>query len=206
MKIVAISDTHALHRHLSIPDGDVLVHAGDITRKGDLPELADFNEWLGSLPHQDKIVIAGNHDLCFEQEPEIARDTLSNCIYLQDEEIIISGIKFYGSPWQPWFHNWAFNLQKGEQLRQKWDLIPADTQILITHAPPYQIGDRLKQGNCVGCEELLDAVKRIKPQIHIFGHIHEGYGKIETHETQFINACSCNYLYQAVNQPLVTSL
>ncbi len=203
MKIVAISDTHALHRHLIVPDGDVLIHAGDITRKGDLSELADFNGWLGSLPQQYKIVIAGNHDLCFENQPKIAREILSNCIYLQDEEITISGIKFYGSPWQPWYQNWAFNLPKGKEIRQKWNLIPTDTDVLITHGPPYQIRDRLKQGMCVGCEELLTIVKKIKPQIHIFGHIHEGYGIVKIDETQFVNASSCDYLYKASNQPLI---
>lgn len=206
MKIVAISDTHALHRHLSIPDGDILIHAGDITRKGDLSELADFNKWLGLLPHQYKLVIAGNHDLCFENKSDIARSTLSNCIYLQDEEINISGIKFYGSPWQPWFQNWAFNLPRGEAIREKWDLIPLDTDVLITHGPPYQISDRLTQGLCVGCEELLAAVKKIQPQIHIFGHIHEGYGIVKSDETLFVNASSCNYAYKASNEPLIVEM
>jgi Icc-related predicted phosphoesterase len=212
VKIVAISDTHALHRHLSIPDGDILVHAGDITRKGDLSELADFNQWLGSLPYQYKIVIAGNHDFCFEEQPEIARSTLSNCIYLQDEAITISGIKFYGSPWQPWYHDWAFNLKRKEELREKWERIPDDIKILVTHAPPYQIGDRLREGlpsnggECVGCEELAIAVKKIKPMIHIFGHIHEGYGIIDTENTKFVNASSCNFAYQPLNPPLAIDL
>jgi Icc-related predicted phosphoesterase len=203
MKIIAISDTHGLHGALKIPDGDVLVHAGDLTRHGALEDVIDFNDFLGSLPHPHKIVIAGNHDFCFEKDRKACEEALTNCIYLQDEEAIIDGVKFYGSPWQPWFYDWAFNLERGPEIRAKWDLIPEDTNVLITHGPPFGIGDLTFQKDHAGCQDLLEVVEKIKPGLHIFGHIHEGYGITSNGKTTFINASSCDQLYQPVNPPLI---
>jgi Icc-related predicted phosphoesterase len=104
--------------------------------------IKDFDDWLGTLPHKHKIVICGNHDLCFEDNPKEARKLMKNAHYLEDETIEIEGLKFYGSPWQPEFHNWAFNLNRGEEIKKKWDLIPNDTDVLITHGPPYGILDK----------------------------------------------------------------
>jgi predicted phosphohydrolase len=118
LMIVAIADSHGLHRKLRIPDGDILIHAGDLTRSGNIGELDEFNEFLGGLPHRHKIVIAGNHDFCFENNMEESARRLTNAVYLQDAETVIKGIKFYGSPWQPWFYDWAFNLPRGEALRR----------------------------------------------------------------------------------------
>ena len=120
IRIVAISDTHGLHRHLQVPPGDILVHAGDITGRGQLDQVVDFNEWLGGLPHRHKVVIAGNHDFCFEQQPLESAALLTNCIYLFDKAITLDGLCFYGSPWQPWFYDWAFNLGRGPELQAKW--------------------------------------------------------------------------------------
>lgn len=203
LRIVAISDTHARHRSVDVPPGDLLIHAGDITRKGDMDEVRDFNDFLGSLPHPTKIVIAGNHDFCFEREREAASALLTNCIYLQDEATLVDGLKVYGSPWQPWFFDWAFNLQRGAPLRAKWDLIPADTDILITHGPPFGQGDRTARGEAVGCRELLAAVERVRPRVHVFGHIHEAAGVTHAAHTTFINACSCDLQYRPSLPPIV---
>lgn len=203
MKLIAIADTHGLHESLEIPDGDILIHAGDLTRHGSLEDVLDFNEFLGTLPHPHKIIIAGNHDLCFENYREACEELLTNCIYLQDQEVIIDGIKFYGSPWQPWFYDWAFNLEHGSEIRAKWELIPEDTDVLITHGPPYSIGDLTARGDQAGCQDLLEAVEKIKPGLHIFGHIHEGYGVTSNGVTTFINASTCDQLYQPVNPPLI---
>ncbi|MHA1167382.1 MAG: metallophosphatase domain-containing protein [Candidatus Hodarchaeales archaeon] len=203
MKLIAIADTHGLHRSLEIPDGDVLIHAGDLTRHGTLDDVREFNDFLGTLPHSHKIVITGNHDFCFEKDREACEELLTNCIYLQDQEVIIDGIKFYGSPWQPWFYDWAFNLQRGPEIRAKWELIPKDTDVLITHGPPYGIGDVTFQKEHAGCEDLLEIVERTKPAVHIFGHIHEGYGITSNGTTTFINASSYNHNYQAINQPVI---
>ena len=206
MKLIAIADTHGLHRSLEIPDGDILIHAGDLTRHGSLEDVLEFNDFLGTLPHPYKIVIAGNHDFCFEKDRKACEELLTNCIYLQDQEVIIDGIKFYGSPWQPWFYDWAFNLQRGSEIRAKWELIPGDTDVLITHGPPYGIGDLTFQKEHAGCEDLLEIVEKIKPAVHIFGHIHEGYGITSNKTTTFINASSYNPNHQSITQPIVFDL
>lgn len=202
MKLIAISDTHGEHRSLEIPDGDVLIHAGDLTRHGSLEDVQEFNDFLGTLPHPHKIVIAGNHDFCFEKDRAACEEILTNCIYLQDQEVVVDGVKFYGSPWQPWFYDWAFNLERGAEIRSKWELIPEDTDVLITHGPPYGIGDLTAQGDSAGCQGLLEVVKKIKPAFHIFGHIHEAYGVTNDGATTFVNASVCDQLYRPVNPPI----
>ena len=191
MELVFLSDTHGCHREIKIPNGDVLIHAGDFSLWfGTMEELEEFNDFLGRLPHAHKIVVAGNHDFCFERTNADARTTLTNARYLQDESIEIEGLKFYGSPWQPEFLNLAFNLPRGESLRRKWAMIPHDTDVLITHGPPHGIGDKTFDGRHVGCEELLLRVKEVKPRIHVFGHVHEGRGKFEIEDTIFLNAAT----------------
>ena len=207
MRIVAISDTHSRHQHLQIPEGDILIHAGDATMMGTVPEISAFNHWLGALPHPVKIVCAGNHDWLFEKNPALARAMMSNARYLQDQLTTVSGLRIYGSPWQPRFFDWAFNLNRGEQLRAKWDLIPHDLDILITHGPPFGILDFSVSGQeHVGCEELRKAVERVRPRLMIFGHIHHSYGVQEYEGTKFVNACTCNENYQPVNPPIVIDL
>jgi len=203
IRLVAISDTHGLHRHLTIPDGDILVHAGDITGYGQVEQVADFNEWLGTLPHRHKIVIAGNHDFCFETQPVETAALLTNCIYLFDEAITLDGLYFYGTPWQPWFFDWAFNLRRGSEIRAKWELIPPETDVLITHGPPLGYGDLTSRGEYVGCADLLESVRQKRPKLHIFGHIHEGYGMTHNQHTTFINASSCTLQYQPAQRPIV---
>jgi Icc-related predicted phosphoesterase len=199
--VVAISDTHGFHRRLSLPPGDILVHAGDLTRHGTLEELVEFNDYLGHLPHQHKIVIAGNHDFCLEWNPEESREILTNCIYLQDEAVTLHGIQFYGSPWQPVFYG-VFNAHRGTEIRAKWESIPSETDVLITHGPPCGHGDLTqRRQQHVGCRDLLDAVERIQPQVHIFGHIHEGYGISSNDHTTFVNASTCAVSFQPVNPP-----
>ena len=201
--IVAISDTHGQHQALEVPPGDILVHAGDITNMGELEGVAVFNEWIGSLPHPHKIVIAGNHDFCFERNREASERLLTNCTYLHDAAATVMGIRFWGSPWQPWFFNWAFNLQRGEEIRQKWDLIPDDTDVLITHGPTYGHGDRTQSGELVGCRDLLEVIERIRPKLHVFGHIHEGYGVSSNDHTTMVNASNCDFSYAPVNPPVI---
>lgn len=203
LSLVAISDTHGHHRKLSIPPGDVLIHAGDITRHGNVAELEDFNDWLGALGHRHKLVIAGNHDFCFERDRRAAAARLTNAVYLQDEAVTLDGLRFYGSPWQPWFFDWAFNLKRGPEIRARWDLIPPDTDVLITHGPPLGHGDRVARGEQVGCQDLLEVVERITPRVHIFGHIHEAAGVTSNGRTTFVNACSCNLRYAPVQPPIV---
>lgn len=200
IKIVIISDTHNCHDQLSIPDADILIHAGDMTEYGTLAEIEDFDNWLGTLPHRHKLVIAGNHEVCVQEEG--GWFLFHNATYLQDEAITIEGINFYGSPWQPAFFDMAFNLPRGEALAQKWQKIPANTDILITHSPPYKYLDRIRS-KWVGCEDLLKRVQEIKPRFHIFGHIHDCYGQESNLHTTFINASSVLELDAPLNPPIV---
>ena len=207
-RIVTISDTHSRHSQInSMPEGDILIHSGDATNRGGIDEIAAFNEWLGALPYKHKIFVAGNHDWLFERSPKFAPTMMTNAHYLLDNFVIVEGLKIYGSPWQPRFFDWAFNVDRGEKIAQKWQMIPDDIDVLITHGPPYGILDEVPyRHEHVGCEELLPVVKRIKPRAHIFGHIHAGYGMIEQHGIKFVNASICNEAYQPVNAPIVFDL
>ncbi len=206
IRLVLVSDTHDLHRKVEVPVGDFYLHAGDISMQGRLDDIRRFDAYLATLPHRHKIVIAGNHDFCFERQPEEARALIRNAVYLQDEATTLEGVKFYGSPWQPWFFDWAFNLPRGEPLREKWQLIPEDVDVLITHGPPQGILDRTDRGEHAGCEELARRVREVRPRLHVFGHIHEAYGMLRDGETTFANACVCTLGYRAGNAPLVFDL
>lgn len=203
VRVVALSDSHSLHRRFEIPAGDLLIHAGDMTSRGGLQELAEFNRFLGELPHPHKVVIAGNHDFCFERSNYQARNVLTNAIYLQDETVEIEGLTIYGSPWQPEFFDWAFNLPRGEPLRRKWAQIPEDVDLLVTHGPPHGILDFTVHKQQVGCEELLKRVLEVRPKAHVFGHIHEAYGQEESQGILFVNASICDVRYRPVNPPIV---
>lgn len=206
LRIVALSDTHGLHREVEVPPGDIMVHAGDLTRHGDLHELVDLNAWLGELPHRHKLLIAGNHDWCFEEGADACTALLPNAIYLQDAAVTLEGVTFYGSPWTPRFFDWAFMLPRGAPLRERWGQIPGNTRVLITHGPPYGHGDRTFRGEHAGCEELAAAVSRLRPQLHIFGHIHEGAGMSMDGTTRYLNASVVDLNYRPVQPPLVVDL
>ncbi len=205
MKFVVISDTHGLHDRLELPPGDVLIHGGDVSKRGYTREIKSFVDWFAAQPHPHKIFVAGNHDYFFEQKPQAEIDAIipSNVIYLNDSGIELNGIRIWGSPIQPWFCDWAFNRQRGPEIRKHWDLIPPATDILITHGPPFGFHDRLITGVAVGCEELTKKVWEVKPKIHIFGHIHEAYGESETDGVRFINAAVLNHRYEMQNAPIV---
>jgi Icc-related predicted phosphoesterase len=188
LTLVLMSDTHGLHDEVTVPPGDILLHAGDFTEVGGFEEVERFNDFLGRLPHPHKIIIAGNHDMCFEDEPERARRLITNAIYLQDQAVEVEGIKFYGSPWQPWFFDWAFNLPRGIDLERKWAMIPENTDVLITHGPPHGIGDANWLGEKVGCQDLRERLRQVRPRLHVFGHIHEARGMWEIDATTFVNA------------------
>jgi Icc-related predicted phosphoesterase len=204
LRIVCLSDTHNFTEEIAIPDGDVLIHAGDGTVRGTIGEVALFNQWLAALPHKHKILIAGNHDWLFETDNHLARNILDDSIcYLQDSFIKINNLKIYGSPWQPRFYDWAFNLDRGAEMAEKWKLIPKDTDILVTHGPPSRILDKTPQGDFAGCEELRKTVENLRPKAHIFGHIHDGYGTTEQFGVKFINASICDESYFPANSPIV---
>ena len=216
-----------------LPKGDVLIHAGDISNKGGEVDVTNFIYWFQNIQEFDtKIFISGNHDYCFERinEPHHKGDydwlhnlmspenlAQSDVTYLEDSFMTIEDpefsrpIKIYGSPWQPWFYDWAFNLPRlGTELQEKWNMIPEDTDVLITHGPPNGILDlvnNFRQPNRnVGCESLRFHVERVKPALNVFGHIHEGYGVKQVNDTLFVNASICTAGYEPTNKPIIIDL
>jgi len=210
MKCVAVSDIHL--RAVSTPAADLLIVSGDMTFKGSPSEMSWYASWLNKQPQKYKVWIAGNHELGIEQDPQIAHRIAAetNSIYLNDSEITIEGVRIWGSPITPWFFDWAFNRQRGGEISQHWQLIPNGIDILITHGPPHSYLDMTKDGEHVGCEELADRILNkleVPPKIHIFGHIHFGYGekvvkRADGQTIMMINASSCDERYEAVNAPV----
>jgi Icc-related predicted phosphoesterase len=205
MKLTFISDTHSVHEKLKLKEGDILFHCGDMTKRGELFEVDNVAHYLARQPFKHKVVIAGNHDFCFENEHKKEAEKLlcdHGIIYLNDSFVEIEGLKIWGSPVQPWFYDWAFNRKRGEEIKKHWDLIPDDINILLTHGPPHGILDTIHSGESVGCEELLKTVARIRPHIHAFGHIHEAYGIKTVGTTKLINACVTDLRYEVINRPI----
>jgi Icc-related predicted phosphoesterase len=215
MKITFISDTHTKHNQITydLPGGDLLIHAGDISSMGYKHEIQQFLKWFNKLDnYTHKIFIAGNHDWGFKDSPKMCQEILEfydKVTYLEDNMELIgddyeSSVKIWGSPWQPEFCNWAFNLPRnGEELKHKWDLIPQDIDILVTHGPAYGKLDKIiGEYENLGCELLTERIKIIKPKIHVCGHIHSGYGYVFDGETHFINASVLGEHYQYTNKPL----
>lgn len=234
MKIVCISDTHSLHRKMlhNLPEGDILIHAGDCTNVGEKYEVEQFVQWFQNIKGFDtKIFIAGNHDWAFQRvnEPHHKGDyewfhhlmneenlSQSDVVYLQDSEFIIHDprfsrpIKFYGSPWQPYFFNWAFNLPVGgKDLKEKWDMIPEDTDVLITHGPPYNTRDFVDQYGILrhcGCTLLRDRIFSSNIALSVHGHIHYAHGVELLNKTMVVNASTCTEGYTPINKPIVIEL
>jgi len=209
MKVTFISDTHTKQRYVNLPGGDLLIHAGDIMNSGySKHDITEFCEWFEAQDYKHKIFIAGNHDRMFENHPLESETIVKDytVTYLQDEEIMTDGVKLYGTPWQPEFYNWAFNLPRtSKELEEKWNAIPKNTDILITHGPPQGhldiSGPPHNEGN-LGCELLRVKVDEQPPKIHVFGHIHGSYGYKFQNGTHFINASVLNERYEQVNKPL----
>jgi Icc-related predicted phosphoesterase len=188
LTIVCISDTHELHRELEVPNGDILIHAGDFTMfSKSVAAILEFNEWLEELPHRWKIVVPGNHEFFLEADPA-RRSLISNAIVLINEGVEIAGLKIWGSPATP-LYGGAFGLSSPADRTRLYATIPEDVNILVTHGPPYGILDA-SQGalHHAGCPQLLEAVSRLKPQLHVFGHVHGAHGMVSTEATLFVNA------------------
>ncbi len=203
LRVVCLSDTHL--RHGPVPMADILLHAGDMTARGSAEELMAFNSWLGTLPHLYKIVVAGNHDVIFHQQPKIAQTLLTNATYLQDQLAVVEGLRIWGSPWQPEFRSWAFNVPRGPHLRAIWERIPQNLDFLVTHAPPAGICDRTVDGESIGCTDLRDVVGARRPRVHIFGHVHEARGIHTENGTIFVNASICHWGDADPRSPIVLS-
>ena len=217
MRLTFISDTHGKHSQVtsSLPGGDVLIHAGDISNRGYRNEIQDFIKWFAGIEnYKYKIFIAGNHDWGFIQEPLATSHLLElnpGTVYLEDDLFLIGKdtddydemVKVWGSPWQPEFYNWAFNLPRGEKLAEKWAKIPEGLDILVTHGPAHGMVDHTIQGLNVGCKDLFERIMIAQPKIHVCGHIHWAYGQKSFHGVEFLNASTLNERYQYENKPIV---
>ena len=194
-----------------MPPCDVFIFAGDMSHFGRFNEILSFANWLKTVPAKHKLIIAGNHDLSFDcKQPEYSWDSedilrqVPGCVYLQDAACIIEDVKFYGSPYQPSFGDWAFNIPRNSpELADRWNRIPLDTDVLITHGPPKGILDLDRKLESAGCECLarkLPSLRQLK--LHCFGHLHSGYGAAKIGEVVFVNGSACNEAYQPVNKPI----
>ncbi|MEQ1554175.1 MAG: metallophosphatase domain-containing protein [Ferruginibacter sp.] len=210
MNITMIADTHGLHDDIRLTKGDVLIHAGDITEYGTEEEVMDFLKWFSKQVFAYKIFIAGNHDLFLEECTILQRKKLipKNIIYLNNNGVEINGLKIWGSPVTPYFLGMAFNAHEGAAIKKHWDKIPIETDVLITHGPPFG-----KLDNELGCKSLLNRVLVVKPKIHCFGHIHEQENSITKNGISFINAAMVNSLkpidkdnYKIVRKPVIINL
>lgn len=207
MRVVCLSDTHERHAEIDVPDGDLLLHAGDFTGKGDIKAILDFAAWVGNLPHPHKIVIPGNHDLLFEKDWDHARILMgsSGARLLNQETVKVDGLTIWGEPRQPEFYGWAFNVPR-EEMRRVWNLAPRNVDIVLTHGPPHGIGDRNGRDERVGCRYLFDYIADTQPRLVVCGHIHGGYGRYKVGRTLVVNASSCTEQYEPTNPPIVVDL
>lgn len=207
MKIVAISDTHNLHGKLDLPDGDLLIHAGDFTNRGKETEVIYFAKWFEKQPHKYKIVIPGNHDTitAFKDFKEEFKGR--GIILLEDEAVTIDGLLVYGSPWTPRYgmFEWMYE-RNSNDARKVWNNIPDNTDILITHGPAFGYGDMTQRGVNAGCEVLYDRIMEVMPKIHIFGHIHESFGVRDMNGVVSVNAAQHFALANDLTSPYPITL
>lgn len=213
MRVVCISDTHMMHAEMAVPEGDVLIHAGDLTMGGSPKEIFKAVAWLAKQPHGRIILVPGNHDFGFQERPSLVgvlRFQFPRVEILIDEDTHIGEHRVYGSPWQPWFHDWAYNfspIHGEEEAREKWSSIPEDVGILITHGPPHGILDETQDCEHVGCPMLLERLASLpKLRLHVFGHIHEGWGAKLVGDVLHVNASSCDSNYWPSQAPLVVDV
>ena len=196
MKTHIISDTHGSHSFLDLPGGDLLIHCGDWSLRGDKPDAENFLSWFDEQSYAHKVFIAGNHDGFAENCPKEFKELIPSGIhYLENSGIKIENKKIWGSPYTPMFNNWHF-MEVGEDIKQHWDQIPYDTDVLVTHGPPFGILDLAPMSSNVGCPHLRVIVERVKPELHCFGHIHLSHGKRHFNGTDFINAAIMTEQYR----------
>ncbi len=198
-----VSDTH--NKRIPRFNSDVLLHAGDLTIRGTEKELIEAAEGLAGYPARTIIVVPGNHDILFQEQPEKARQIFEDrkITVLIDQATEAYGVKIYGSPWVK--KCWGVFGYDGFEVTHPWEKIPLDTEILVTHSPPNYIMDRGPLGNHLGCQHLAARVNVVAPRYHIFGHIHCSYGfeKDSTNNITYINAALCSERYDILNPPIV---
>ncbi len=207
MKIVIVSDTHGRHESLGVLEGDILLHCGDLCDVSDSSDYAlhKVDLWFGQQKFKQILCVGGNHDLALEQRVATGtRPILRHATYLEDDEFIFEGVKFFGLPWVPQLYSWSY-FQEDEVLRQKWAQIPDDVDVLMTHTPPWEMLDVPTLWNeHLGCRHLRERVAEIRPKIHCFGHVHASYGYEKSEGTTFVNASI--FSRKGLNRPVVINL
>lgn len=212
MKLVCISDTHGDHEQLVLPAGDVLIHAGDLTAHGTQLETLAFMRWFGQQDFAHKVCVAGNHDTFMESEPALAAEFAreNGVCLLNDSGCRIGQLTLWGSPITPRFLNWSFMRDPGESIEAHWNLIPKDTDVLITHGPPHGILDEViredKEFEHTGCPSLLARIREVSPLVHLFGHIHEARGRVDADKLSYINVATMNKGYRIEHEPVSIEL
>lgn len=212
-RVVCMSDTHGKHRKIRVPDGDIIVMAGDAASWGRLSGLWDFFDWFAELPHEHKIVVAGNHDAIFEDNPDLARSRVPPGVqYLEAEGCEVEGLKIWGAPWAPRFaETWqAFCLPR-KKLKKKWAQMPKGLDISISHGPPSGVGKTIFSsvgggGRDVGDDALREAILEKQPRLHVCGHVHVWHGAGTIGKTKVISAPICNIGHEIVKSPIVVDL
>lgn len=217
LSVVGISDTHGKHAQTRFKEWDtgeydMIVHSGDISNIGDPAEILNFMDWYGNLTMSHKILIFGNHELNTEHNTDFYREQASkrNITFLHHEHITIEGIKIFGSPYTPVYGNWAYNVNR-DDLEYYWAEIDEDVDLLVTHGPPFGVGDRTGRNDAVGCTHLLKSILEKNIQVCQFGHIHEDRGEIFTEQTfprtKFYNASMViGYPYKVLDTPVYYKL
>lgn len=223
MKIVIISDTHELHGFVKVPAGDVLIHCGDWTNRGEAGAFEKFLNWFSSKPHKHKVFIAGNHELTLEgNNRDAALDVIKEYTdknkdlhFLENSSVNIEGLNFYGSPTTPYYFGWAFNFERGESIAAEWKKIPDNVNVLITHGPSYGILDLVENTDSnigrdlhQGCQDLTNRIAELKElKLHCCGHLHtDGGKKAEVNNVIYVNAAICTEKYKPINNPVIVEL
>lgn len=207
LTLVVVSDTHGKLSEISVPPGDVLIHCGDFCKFGSMDMFEQFCCEFAQYPHQNKLVIAGNHEyMLFGDRSQQARGLFGESItYLKDEGVVIGGLKFFGVAWRSKF-SFCEPAGRFTEPYTVWDVLPSDIDVLITHNPPWRILDATPSGSRIGSRELKDNLSRIKPILHCFGHVHSSYGHMRVGETLYVNAANVDENYEPCNPPIVVEI
>jgi Icc-related predicted phosphoesterase len=209
MRIAMVSDIHGRWSKIKVPEVDVLISCGDYSFRGEERMVRDFHAWMYQQPAKHRISVQGNHEVQVEQNfwysKQIAEKACPGVHFIDQGDFEIDGIKFYGSAITPWFLDWAWNKRRGEEIQRYWDIIPDDTQVLITHGPPAGILDAIYNvdgsvKDRFGCQDLMNRIGELKDlKLHCFGHIHGSSGEAYFNGVKYINASICDETYYPIN-------
>jgi len=202
MNVMFISDSCGQHDALMLPWGNMIIHAGNITRNGTRSEVVDFLQWFAHLNYQHKIFIAGTDDHFFEKEPKAVRRLIpAGVIYLEESGVEIGGLKIWGSPYNSYNHGSAFGKTE-EKIVGHWEKIPDDSNMLVIHSPAYGVLDKNAKGEHEGSKDLLRKLVKVEPRYFICGHRQSTHGYEYRYGIHFINASVTNDEFKITHKPV----